>query len=72
MESIIRLFVCADLFEIEGLVATTGWSSGGNNADWSKLIHDAINAYEKDLPNLRKRSGQSGHLPDETRQQIGY
>lgn len=51
MESIIRLFVCADLFEIEGLVATTGWSSGGNNAAWIKLIHDAINAYEKDLPN---------------------
>jgi len=72
MESIIRLFACADLFEIEGLVATTGWSSGGNNAAWVKLIHDAINAYEKDLPNLRKRSGQTEYLPDETRQQLGY
>lgn len=72
MESIIRLFACADLFEIEGLVATTGWSSGGNNADWIKLIYDAINAYEKDLPNLRKRSGQQKHLADKTRQQIGY
>lgn len=72
MESIIRLFACADLFEIEGLVATTGWSSAGNNADWIKLIHNAINAYEKDLSNLRKRSDQTGHLTDETRQQIGY
>lgn len=72
MESIIRLFACADLFEIEALVATTGWSSSGDNADWINLIHDAIHAYEQDLPNLRKRSSQHEHLPDETRQQIGY
>ncbi len=72
MESIIRLFACADLFEIEGLVATTGWSSGGNNAAWIKLIHDAIDAYEKDLLNLQKRSAQQLHRADETRQQIGY
>jgi hypothetical protein len=72
MESIIRLFVCADLFEIEGLVATTGWSSGGGNADWIRLIHDAINAYEKDLPNLLKRSQQDGHPTNESRQEIGY
>ena len=72
MESIIRLFACADLFEIEGLVATTGWSSGGNNAAWIDLLHDAINAYEKDLPNLRKRSAQDGHVASESRQEIGY
>lgn len=28
-ESTIRLFAHADLFEIEGLVATTGWSNSG-------------------------------------------
>ena len=72
MESLIRLFVHADLFEIEGLVATTGWSSSGGNADWIRLIHDAIDAYEKDLPNLRKRSKQNSHLNDESRQQMGY
>lgn len=72
MESLIRLLAHADLFEIEGLVATTGWSSGGNTAHWTNLIHDVINAYEKDLPNLRKRSGQEGFLADESRQRIGY
>lgn len=72
MESVIRLLVSADLFEIEGLVASTGWSSRGDNADWIKLIHAAIDAYEKDLPNLRKRSKQAGHAPNESRQEIGY
>lgn len=52
MESIIRLFSYADLFEIEGIVATTGWSNSGGNADWIGLIYAAIDAYEKDLPNL--------------------
>ena len=72
MESLIRLFVHADLFEIEGLVATTGWSNPGNKADWINLIHHAIDAYEKDLPNLRKRSRQESHVADESRQEIGY
>mgnify|MGYP005844301633 CR=1 FL=1 len=72
MESMIRLFVHADLFEIEGLVATTGWSSSGGNAEWVRLIHDAIDGYEKDLPNLRKRSGQEGFEEDESEQKIGY
>ena len=71
MESMIRLLVHADLFEIEGLVATTGWSNGGGQ-ERPDLIHEAINAYEKDLPNLRKRSHQDGHMADESRQQIGY
>lgn len=72
MESMIRLLAHADLFEIEGLVATTGWSSAGNNAHWTNLIHDVINAYEQDLPNLRKRSSQDVFLADESQQQIGY
>lgn len=71
MESMIRLLVHADLFEIEGLVATTGWSNGGGQ-EHPELILEAINAYEKDLPNLRKRSGQEGHLADESQQMIGY
>ncbi|MFO8001957.1 MAG: DUF1593 domain-containing protein [Marinilabilia sp.] len=72
MESLIRLLVHADLFEIEGLVATTGWSSSGDNADWERLIHEAIDAYEEDLPNLRKRSGQNDFNKDESQQKIGY
>lgn len=70
-ESMVRLLAYADRFEIEGLVATTGWSSSGNNADWVRLIQNAINAYEKDLPNLQKRSQQTGYPADESRQRIG-
>ncbi len=71
MESMIRLLAHADLFEIEGLVATTGWSNNGGR-ERIDLIRDAIDAYEKDLPNLKKRSDQDGHLSDESRQEIGY
>src|SRR5262245_30594381 len=68
MESTIRLLAHADLFEIEGLVASTGWSNAGGH-ERPDLIEDVIAAYEKDLPNLRKRSRQDGHLADES--QIG-
>ena len=72
MESMIRLLVHADLFEIEGLVATTGWSYSQASTDSLDLIHKVIDAYEKDLPNLLKRSGQTDFLSDESRQEIGY
>ncbi len=72
MESIIRLFVHADLFEIEGLVHSTGWSTSIAREDYYQLIHEAIDLYEKDLPNLLKRSDQEGHLLDNERQEIGY
>ena len=72
MESIIRLFVHADLFEIEGLVHSTGWSASTAREDYYQLIHEAIDLYEKDLPNLRKRSDQTDHLHDSGTQQIGY
>jgi cellulose-binding protein len=72
MESMIRLLVYTDMFEIEGLVYTTGWSLETTRDDFIDLIHDAINAYEKDLPNLRKRSNQKGHLQDDSQQEIGY
>ncbi|RPI43707.1 MAG: DUF1593 domain-containing protein [Bacteroidetes bacterium] len=71
-ESLVRLMVHADLFEIEGLIFTTGWSLEETRDDFFQLIHDAIDAYEKDLPNLMKRSGQTGFLEDESRQVIGY
>jgi hypothetical protein len=70
-ESTIRLLVHADLFEIEGLVATTGWSNKGGN-ERPDLLTNIINAYEKDLPNLLKICGQQGHLSDESKQQLGY
>lgn len=72
MESMIRLLVHADLFEIEGLVHSTGWSATTAREDYFQLLHEAIDLYEKDLPNLRKRSAQQGHLHDNGRQEIGY
>ena len=71
-ESLVRLMVHADLFEIEGLIFTTGWSLDETRDDFFQLIHDAIDAYEKDLPNLLKRSGQVEFLEDESMQYIGY
>ena len=71
-ESLVRLLVHADMFEIEGLVFTTGWSLNTTRDDFLDLIHDAINAYKQDLPNLCKRSSQDGHANDESRQNIGY
>ena len=57
-ESLVRLLVHADLFEIEGLIFTTGWSLDKTRDDFFELIQDAVDAYEKDLPNLIKRSNQ--------------
>ena len=71
-ESLVRLLVHADLFEIEGLVYTTGWSLEETRDDFIQLIHDAINAYEKDLPNLKKRSSQTDFSQDDDQQCIGY
>jgi len=64
--------VHADLFEIEGLIFTTGWSLGEIRDDFFQLIHDAIDTYEKDLTNLMKRSGQTAFSDDESRQTVGY
>lgn len=71
MESMIRLLVHADMYEIEALVHSTGWSVT-NTGEFYKLILEAIDLYEKDLPNLMKRSGQQGHSLDDQPQQIGY
>ncbi|QEC53513.1 uncharacterized protein DUF1593 [Anseongella ginsenosidimutans] len=71
MESMVRLLVHADQFEIEALIATTGWNNTGGS-ERIDFIHDALNAYEKDLPNLKKRSDQERFTGDESRQQIGY
>ncbi|TWT81541.1 Endo-1,4-beta-xylanase A precursor [Planctomycetes bacterium CA13] len=71
-ESLVRLLVHADMIEIEGLVFTTGWSLDKTRDDFMGLIHKATDAYEKDLPNLRKRSNQPKHRQDESRQNLGY
>lgn len=72
-ESLVRLFAYADVLEIEGLIYTTGWSLDWTRDEFFGLIHQAIDAYEKDLPNLMKRSGQYKHRTDEeSKQMIGY
>ena len=71
-ESLVRLLAHADLFEIEGIIYTTGWSLEILRDDFIGLIHDAIDAYEKDLPNLMKRSNQVDFNKDESKQIIGY
>jgi hypothetical protein len=71
MESLIRLLAHADQFEIEAIIATTGWSNTGGK-ERIDLIHDALNTYEKDLPNLKKRSEQKQFASNETKQEIGY
>ncbi len=73
MESMIRLLVHADMYEIEALIHSTGWSVGSNAGDTGlNLIRETIDLYEKDLQNLMKRSNQQGHLHDDERQEIGY
>lgn len=77
MESMIRLMVHADLFEIEGLITSGGWNSGGRAypVGWKDSLSRTINAYEKDLPNLMKRSGQTTFMSIEEemeKQEIGY
>lgn len=77
MESMIRLLAHADLYEIEGLIATGGWNICGRTypESWMDNLQATIDAYEKDLPNLMKRSGQQDFLPTEQeahRQTIGY
>ncbi len=76
-ESLTRLLAHADLFEIEGIIFTTGWSWDDISSSWSTntglaIIDTVINAYEKDLPNLMLHSNQTGFSQDTTRQEIGY
>lgn len=73
-ESLVRFFAHADLFEIEGIIWTTGYSHGNISEHPShyEIIKDVINAYEQDLDNLLKRSDQSVFDQDSTNQKIGY
>jgi hypothetical protein len=73
-ESLIRLMVHADLYEIEGIIVTTGWSMDNVNEhkQFKDIATGVIDAYENDLPNLLKRSEQTGFEHDNDQQQIGY
>ena len=71
-ESLIRLYAHADLFEIEAVIAGSGYNTGNYPPSWADRISSTIDAYEKDAPNLLKRSNQSGFQTNENQQQIGY
>ena len=72
-ESMTRFLVHADLFEIEALIASTGYScEDADEAVQIGLIDGVITAYETDLPKLLGRSNQFGHDFDNARQMIGY
>ncbi|MDH6305400.1 hypothetical protein M2459_001853 [Parabacteroides sp. PF5-5] len=77
MESMVRLFVHADLFEIEAVITSGGWNTSDRvyPISWKDSLSTVTNAYEKDLPNLIKRSGQHSFLPlkkESGKQKIGY
>ncbi len=77
MESMVRFLVHADLFEIEGIIASSGWNNSGSlyPIGWLDSLHTCINAYEKDLPRLMKRSAQKkfNSLKKESgKQKMGY
>ena len=74
-ESLIRLLSHADLFEVEAIIATTGWNNSNYPVEWMDTIFNTLGAYEKDLPNLMKRSEQTSFLPigkENQKQYIGY
>ncbi|QEG00463.1 hypothetical protein Mal15_45330 [Stieleria maiorica] len=75
-ESLIRFLAHADLFEIEGLVITTGYSiktlEKSPERGFIDIARGVVDAYDRDLPNLMKRSSQSGQAADDARQSIGY
>ena len=75
MESMVHLMVYADMFEIEALITSVGWNCDPNTVEWSQYLYRVIDAYEKDLPNLMKRSKQKRFLSQEKEtgcQKIGY
>ena len=76
-ESLVRLLAYADRFEIEGLIAGSGWNNSGRAypVAWLEILKSTIAAYEQDSPNLMKRSGQTNFLSvdaESKRQELGY
>ena len=75
MESMVHLMVYADMFEIEALITSVGWNCDPYPIEWSQYLYKVIDAYEKDVPNLMKRSGQKRFLSPKKEsgcQRIGY
>ncbi|MBR5735856.1 MAG: DUF1593 domain-containing protein [Bacteroidales bacterium] len=74
-ESAVRLLAYADRFEIEALITTIGWNCDPYPPEWAEYLHRVVDAYEQDVPNLMKRSGQKAFLPgdqEQGSQKLGY
>ncbi len=73
-QSLTRLLAHADLYEIEGIVISTSWGLKDmhDHLDSIDIAIGVIDAYGKDLPNLMKRSNQTGFVQDDEWQEIGY
>ena len=75
MESMVHLMVYADMFEIEALITSVGWNCDPYPVEWAQYLQRVINAYEKDVTNLMKRSEQTSFLSfseENGQQHIGY
>ena len=74
-ESAVHLLSYADRFEIEAIATNVGWSCEPCPPEWLEVLLNVANAYEKDLPNLAKRSSQTSFksLEEENgKQELGY
>lgn len=75
MESMVRLMVYADRYEIEALITTIGWNCDPYPKEWADSLYRVIDAYEQDVVNLSKRSNQKSFLPiekEQKQQRLGY
>ncbi len=73
-ESMVRLLCYADRFEVEAVITGSGWNTSGRTypPEWMDILRGTLDAYEKDAPNLMKRSAQTGFRSDEEQQELGY
>lgn len=73
-ESMVRLLCYADRFEVEAVIAGSGWNTSGRTypPEWLDILRGTLDAYAQDVPNLMKRSAQTGFRADEDRQELGY
>lgn len=75
MESMIHLLAYADCFEIEALITSVGWNCDPYPTEWHQYLTRAIEAYRKDVNNLKARSEQKNFLPmklEDSKQSMGY
>lgn len=69
-ESAVRLMAYADRFEIEAICTTIGWNCDPYPKEWADYLTAVVDAYEKDVKNLMKRSNQKGFKPIKKEQKM--